>query len=223
MDKKGRLIVIDGLDGCGKSTQHERLVGILTKRGLNVKGISFPEYDKPSAALVKMYLGGEFSRSAADVNAYAASCFYAVDRYASCKLYWEKDYLEGGIILASRYVSSNAVHQCSKLPREEWDEFLRWLDDFEYNRLTLPRPDKVIFLDISPELSDKRLTMRYNGDESKRDIHEINGEYMRLCREAALYAAKKQDWAVVSCEDGGREKTPEEVTEELLEIISEVI
>ncbi|MDE6591591.1 MAG: deoxynucleoside kinase [Oscillospiraceae bacterium] len=224
MDKKGRLIVIDGLDGCGKTTQHERLLDILTEKGLNVRGISFPDYDKPSAALVKMYLGGEFSENAADVNAYAASCFYAADRYASFKLYWEKDYSDGGVILASRYVSSNAVHQCPKLPEGEWDEFLRWLDDFEYERLALPRPDKIIFLDITPELSAKRLSGRYNGDESKKDIHESNMDYMRCCRKAALYAAQRQSWSVVSCSDkDGREKTPEEITKELLGIISEVI
>lgn len=224
MENKGRLIVIDGLDGCGKTTQHERLLEILTEKGHNVRGISFPDYDKPSAALVKMYLGGEFSENAADVNAYAASCFYAADRYASFKLYWEQDYRQDGVILASRYVSSNAVHQCPKLPEGEWDGFLEWLEDFEYNRLALPRPDKVIFLDISPELSAKRLTGRYKGDESKKDIHESNMDYMRSCRKAALYAAKRQGWSVVSCtNEDGTEKSPEEITNELLGIISEVL
>ena len=224
MNKKGRLIVIDGLDGCGKTTQHEKLTEILTEKGVNVRGISFPEYDKPSAALVKMYLSGEFSDKAADVNAYAASAFYAVDRFASFKLYWEEDYRRGGLILASRYVSSNAVHQCPKLPESQWEAFLDWLDDFEYNRLALPRPDRVIFLDISPELSAKRLTGRYHGDESKKDIHESNMDYMRSCRRSALFAAEQQGWDVVSCTDeGGNEKSPEDITAEILKIISEVI
>ena len=223
INRKGRLIVIDGLDGCGKTTQHERLLKLLTEKGVNVKGISFPEYDKPSAALVKMYLSGEFSRNAADVNAYAASAFYAVDRFASYKLYWEQDMTNGCLILASRYVSSNAIHQCPKLPEDQWGEFIDWLEDFEYVRLALPRPDRVIFLDISPELSEKRLTQRYNGDESKKDIHESSMDYLRCCRRSALFAADRQGWDVISCTDEkGVSRSPEDITREILEIISEV-
>lgn len=224
MKKNGRLIVIDGLDGCGKTTQHEMVTEILKEKGVSVKGISFPDYDKPSAALVKMYLSGEFSSNADDVNAYAASAFYAVDRYASFKLYWEENYRMGGLILASRYVSSNAVHQCPKLPKEQWGGFLRWLEDFEYTRLGLPRPDRVIFMDISPELSAKRLSMRYGGDESRKDIHENNMDYMRSCRRSALFAAGRQGWDVISCTRGdGSEKSPEEITAEIMNIISEVL
>ena len=160
----GKLFVIEGIDGSGKSTQFERLKAILSEKH-DVTGISFPEYDKPSAALVKMYLNGEFSRNAADVNAYAASTFYAADRYASFKLYWENAYNNGGVILASRYVCSNAIHQMSKLPENEWDGFLGWLGDYEYDKLGLPRPDRTVILDIPVELSQKRLSARYNGDE----------------------------------------------------------
>ncbi|MBQ5332509.1 MAG: thymidylate kinase [Oscillospiraceae bacterium] len=220
---KGKLIVIDGLDGSGKSTQFERLKAILSEKH-RVTGISFPEYDKPSATLVKMYLNGEFSKNAADVNAYAASTFYAADRYASFKLYWEKAYNNGDIILASRYVCSNAIHQMSKLPENEWDDFLVWLADYEYNKLCLPRPDKTVILDIPVSLSQKRLSMRYNGDESKKDIHEGNIPYMEMCRRCALYAAEKQGWSVVSvCSEDGREYTPDEITDILLSELSEVI
>ncbi len=221
--KKGRLIVIDGLDGSGKSTQFERLKAILSEKH-DVTGISFPEYDKPSAALVKMYLSGEFSKNAADVNAYAASTFYAADRYASFKLYWENAYNNGGVILASRYVCSNAIHQMSKLPENEWDGFLEWLGDYEYDKLGLPRPDKTIILDIPVELSQKRLSARYNGDESKKDIHEGNIPYMEMCRKCALYAAKKRGWDIVGAySEDGSERTPDEITKLLLSIISEVI
>lgn len=225
MDKliKKKLIVIDGLDGSGKSTQFERLLEIY---GANhkVRGISFPDYDMPSATLVKMYLAGEFSKNAADVNAYAASTFYAADRYASYKLHWENDYQSGKIILASRYVCSNAIHQMSKLPPEEWDSFLDWLEDYEYNKLGLPRPDKTIILDIPVELSQQRLSLRYNGDESKKDIHEGNIEYMHTCRSCALYAAKNRGWDIVSCvSDEGRPFSPEEITMQLEAILNEVI
>ena len=135
MVKQGKIIVLDGLDGCGKSTQFAALGKLLTEQGETVKPISFPMYDKPSAALVKMYLRGDFSDTPDGVNAYAASSFYAVDRYANYKLDWEKNYTAGELILASRYTTSNAIHQMSKLPQEQWDGYLEWLEDYEYSRI----------------------------------------------------------------------------------------
>lgn len=218
--ERGRLIVIDGIDGCGKTTQLERLVRLFSE-SRRVRGISFPEYDKPSAALVKMYLNGDFSKNAADVNAYAASAFYAVDRYASFKLYWEKDYMEGGLIIAGRYVCSNIIHQMPKLPREEWDGFIRWIEDHEYNRLLLPRPDKVLLLDIPVQLSGKRVSQRYGGDEGQKDIHERDTAYMEKCRECALYAAGKLGWEVVPCcsEDMREVYSADDITRKLSQII----
>lgn len=202
MNTNQKLIVIDGLDGCGKSTQFELLAMALTDKGITCKPISFPEYDKTSSALVRMYLNGEIASSPNEVNAYAASSFYASDRYISYKLYWEKEYLNGEVILASRYVSSNAIHQMSKLPEEEWDSYLEWLDDYEYNRLGLPRPDKTIFLDMPLEVSRKMISLRYNGDESKRDIHEADFAYLESCRKSALYAAEKCKWEIIKCNNG---------------------
>ncbi|MGN0653594.1 MAG: dTMP kinase [Oscillospiraceae bacterium] len=219
----GKLIVIDGLDGSGKSTQFELLKKILSDRGISVKAISFPEYDKPSSALVKMYLNGEFSNNAEDINAYAASSFYAVDRYASYKLYWENDYKSGSIILASRYVSSNAIHQMVKLPESEWDSYLKWLIDYEYNKMAIPKADKVIFLDMPVEISQKLLSQRYNGDENRKDIHESNIKYLHNCRKSALYAAKKLNWSVVTCSDGENALPTEVISKEILKIIDEVI
>ncbi|MCM1523200.1 MAG: thymidylate kinase [Ruminococcus sp.] len=226
---KGRLIVIDGLDGCGKSTQLELVFGKLnggnaSSNGRNVRRISFPDYGMPSSALVKMYLAGEFSENADGVNPYAASTFYAADRYASFKLKWERDYLKGDIILSGRYVCSNAIHQTPKLPPEQWDGFLDWLADYEYEKLALPRPDKTILLDITPELSQERLSARYGGDESKKDIHESSAEYMGRCREAALYAARRQGWDIVSCSDEtGASRSENEISQMILDLISGVI
>ena len=135
----GRLIVLDGLDGSGKTTQLDRLDGYFTQQRLHYKRISFPDYDRPSSALVKMYLGGEFGGSPDAVNAYAASSFYAVDRYASYKQCWQEDYEAGGVILAARYTTSNAIHQMVKLPKAQWDAYLHWLEDYEYHLLELPR------------------------------------------------------------------------------------
>ncbi len=219
----GKLIVIDGLDGSGKTTQFELIQKILSDKGISVKAISFPEYDKPSSTLVKMYLGGEFSKNAEDVNAYASSSFYAVDRYASYKLYWEKDYLDDKLILASRYVSSNAIHQMVKLHEEEWEKYLIWLIDYEHIKMDIPKADKVIFLDMPIEISQKLLSQRYNGDENKKDIHESNIEYLHRCRKSALFAAEKLGWSVVTCSDGENALPTNEISEKIMKIIDEVI
>ena len=201
------FIVLDGLDGCGKSTQFNRLLSAHPE----LYGISFPEYDKPSATLVKMYLGGEFSDSPDGVNAYAASTFYAADRYASFKLYWESVYRSGRSILASRFVSSNIIHQMPKLDKSEWDSFIDWIDDYEYGKLQLPRPDKVLLLDIPVDVSQRRLSERYAADGGHKDLHESDTAYMEHCRSAALYAAERCGWRVISCVDGGRELTEDEI------------
>lgn len=217
--KPGRLIVLDGLDGSGKSTQFELLSKRLSDKPL--KAISFPDYDKPSSALVKMYLAGEFSGDANAVNAYAASSFYAVDRYASFKLYWEREYLSGVTVLASRYVSSNAIHQMTKLDEREWDGYLAWLEDYEYDRLGLPRPDSVLLLDMPVEISQKLLSKRYCGDETKKDIHEGNINYLHRCRKAALYAADKLGWTVIRCYDGDEPLTVETIADMIFNEVKE--
>lgn len=206
-----RLIVLDGLDGSGKSTQFDRLLAVFPR----LKGISFPDYDSPSASLVKMYLRGDFSDDPEGVSAYAASSFYAVDRYASFMLHWKDDYLKGTPILAGRYTTSNAIHQMSKLPVSEREAYLEWLGDYEYNKLGLPRPDRVIFLDIDPVTAQKRLSARYEGDETKKDIHEQDTAYMEKCRDAALYCAERDGWTVIPAVENGRELTADEITRKL--------
>lgn len=218
----GKLIVIDGLDGSGKTTQfdilREKLAAVTA-----VKAISFPDYQNPSSALVKMYLNGEIAESAADVNAYAASSFYAVDRYASYKMFWEKNYLNGELILASRYVTSNAIHQMGKLSESKWDSYLEWLADYEYSKLGLPKADMVIFLDMPVEISQRLMSGRYGGDESKKDIHEANVKYLQICRRSALYAAEKLDWRVVPCSRDGEVLSVAEINGKLMQLIKEVL
>ena len=221
--KKSKLFVLEGLDGSGKSTQFELLQKYLDTENVSYKAISFPDYDKPSSALVKMYLGGEFSKNASDINAYAASSFYAVDRYASFKLYWENEYNNGNFILAARYATSNAIYQMVKLPKDKWDEYLDWLEEYEYEKLNLPRPEKVVFLDMPVEVSQKLLSNRYNGDETKKDIHEVDVEFLVKCREAALFTAKKQNWEIVECSDENNPFSIEYISEKLKKIVSKLI
>ena len=157
---KGKLLVLEGLDGSGKATQAKLLAAHLAGSGRRVMEITFPDYESDSSALVKMYLSGQFGDKPDDVNPYAASSFYAVDRYASYKTKWGSFYEAGGIVIADRYTTSNAVHQCSKLPPEQWDDFLRWAFDYEYRLLGLPAPDAVVYLQVDPVVSLPREVSR---------------------------------------------------------------
>ena len=219
----GKLIVIDGLDGSGKSTQLELLRTRLEEDGIACRHISFPDYEQPSSALVRLYLNGDLGGSASAVNAYAASSFYAVDRYASYKTFWEKDYAHGIPVVAARYTTSNAIHQMTKLPKEEWDAFLTWLEDYEYNKLGLPRPDKVVFLDMPLHVSQRLLEKRYDGDEEKKDIHERDVQYLENCRTAALYAAERLGWTVGPCSDGENPFPPAVIQQELFNCFQEML
>lgn len=196
---KSKLIVIEGLDGSGKATQTKRLAETLRRRGLPVRQLSYPDYDSPAAAPVKMYLNGAFGSKPGDVNAYAASAFYAVDRVAGYLGDWKRDYAQGTVLLCDRYCTSNIIYQMAKVPAAERDSFIRWQADFEYDKLGLPRPDRVIYLDVAPEVSQKLMEQRYGGDNSKKDLHESNLAFLLSCRDSALYAAAHCGWHIVDC------------------------
>lgn len=218
---KGKLIIIDsGTDGSGKATQTQKLYEILLAEGKNVKKITFPDYDSPACMPVKMYLGGEFGTDPSDVNAYVASTFYAIDRFASFKTYWGEFYKSGGIILSDRYVSSNMVHQAVKMDNEEErEQYLNWLYDLEYIKYGLPIPDCVIFLDMPPDMSEKLMEDRANKitGEQKKDIHESNHEYLVKCYNNSLEIANKYDWKRVKCINDKTLRTVEDINNEIYE------
>ena len=216
---KGKLIVMEGLEGSGKSTQIELLKSKLSDK--QVRQIKLPDYDSPSSTLVKMYLHGEFGKNPDDVNAYAASAFYAVDRFANYKTKWKDFYDNGDIIISDRYTTSNAYHQSTKIPRENWAEYFKWLEDFEYNLIAIPKPDAVIYLDMPIEISQKMMSKRYSGDETKKDIHESNIEYLLKCREAALVAAEEMGWHVIKCNNGDEPRSIDDIGNEIFGIVSE--
>ena len=220
---RGRLLVIDGLDGSGKATQARLLAQHLTAQGRQVRQISFPNYASDSSALVRMYLAGQFGDKPDDVNAYAASSFFAVDRYASYKTDWGAFYQEGGIVIADRYTTSNGAHQCSKLPPEAWDAYLDWLFTYEYKLLGLPAPDAVIYLRVDPAVSQQLMTSRYHGDESKKDIQERDLEYLERSRRAAEYCAQKLGWQTVECTRAGAMRTVEDIGREVLALAQAVL
>lgn len=208
------LIVIEGLDGSGKGTQAKLLAQKLNGLGKSIEKVSFPDYPSQSSALIKMYLAGEFGTHPDDVNAYAASSFYAVDRYASYKKNWEETY-KTGIVVADRYTTSNAIHQCSKLPQNQWDEFLSWLFDFEYKKLNIPQPDIVIYLRVDPEVSQRLLEKRYDGNMEKKDIHEKDQEYLLRCQKAADYCSKSLGWETIECTENGAMRSIEMIADDI--------
>ena len=219
----GKLIVIEGLDGSGKATQAELLYKSLLEQGCKAVKVTFPDYESDSSALIKMYLAGQFSNTADGVNAYAASSFYAVDRYASYKCKWEKLYNDSYIVIADRYTTSNGVHQCSKLEQSQWENFIKWLYDYEYNKIGIPKPDIVIYLDMSPQVSQKLLSKRYSGNEAKKDIHEKDGAYLTASRNAAMFCIEHDRWIKIDCDDGENPFTIEQIKEKIQEKIKAVL
>lgn len=214
----GKLIVVEGLDGCGKQTQTEKLYERLLKENKKVMKIAYPRYDNPSSSLVKMYLSGEFSKDPNEVSPYIASIFYAADRYASFKQELEKFYNEDGIIIADRYVTANIVHQAGKIKdSDEREKFLNWLWDLEFNIFGIPVPDKVFFLNIPPETSKKLMENRKNkfSGETKKDIHESNPEYLNAAYNNACSLIKKYNWSEIICTKNDELRTIDDIHEEI--------
>ena len=211
----GKLIVIEGTDGSGKSTQFQLLTQRLSREGREFRQIVFPQYSEPSSALIRMYLGGEFGSRPGDVNAYAASAFYAVDRYASFKKVWGEYYNGGGLVISDRYTTSNAVHQASKEPEDSRQSFLKWLYEFEYDHLGLPRPDLTLYLDVPTDFTEKLLRAREQNTHTQADIHEQDTAYLATCRRMGALAADYYGWTVISCVRDGKMRSIEDIHEEI--------
>ena len=211
----GKLIVIEGTDGSGKSTQFRMLSQHLEQDAVEFKHLVFPRYSEESSALIRMYLGGQFGDKPSDVNAYAASAFYAVDRFASYKMDWGQWYEEGGLVLSDRYTTSNAVHQASKEPEDKQGDFLGWLYDFEYDKLGLPRPDLTIYLDVPTDFTEKLLRHREADTNTKADIHEKDMQYLATCRNTGRKAAAYYGWTVIQCVKDGVMRSIEDIHEEI--------
>ena len=220
----GTVIVFEGTDGSGKSTQFARVCRRLEAEGKSFRRLVFPQYQEPSSALIRMYLGREFGTHPDDVNAYAASAFYAVDRYASWKKVWGMEYQNGGLILSDRYTTSNAVHQACKLPLSEWEDFFRWLDDFEHQKLGLPRPDLVFYLDMPTPQAVHLLRARETATHTQGDIHEVDERYLALCRETGLRAAECLGWTRIPCTGAdGAVRSAEAIHQDIWEILSRFV
>ena len=220
----GKLIVLEGIDGSGKSSQYRNVCDRLSADGIAFSHIVFPRYDKESSALVRLYLNGAFGSRPGDVNAYTASTFYAVDRFASYRDDWGETYHNGGLILSDRYTTSNVVHQGSKLPDEELPAFFAWLSDLEFNKMQLPKPDVVVYLDTTVEISLARMQRRQDRTGTRADIHEKDPSYLEKCLHTAELACDYFGWHRISCLDqAGCERTLEEKNDEIYDLIRSVL
>ena len=215
----GKLIVIEGTDGSGKSTQFRLMAQRLEQENRPFRRLVFPRYSEESSALIRLYLGGAFGSKPGDVNAYAASAFYAVDRYASYKQGWGEWYAKGGLILSDRYTTSNAVHQASKEPAEKQEAFLKWLYEFEYEHLGLPRPDVTIYLDVPTAFTEKMLRGREQATNTQADIHEKDMDYLATCRKTGRMAARYYGWNVIECVRDGKMRSMEDIHDEIYGLV----
>ncbi len=219
----GKLIVIEGTDGSGKSTQFRLLSEHLQQDNIAFKHLVFPRYNEESSALIRMYLGGQFGSKPSDVNAYAASAFYAVDRFASYKMDWGKWYEDGGLVLSDRYTTSNAVHQASKEVGEDRQKYLKWLYEFEYEKLGLPRPDLTIYLDVPTDFTEKMLRGREAATNTKADIHEQDMQYLATCRNCGREAAQFYGWKIIECVKDGAMRTMEDIHREIYAAVQQCL
>lgn len=219
----GKLIVIEGTDGSGKSTQFKLLTDRLSREGHSFRQLEFPQYSEPSSALIKMYLGGEFGTNVGDVNAYAATAFFAVDRYASYKKFWGNWYEKGGLVVSGRYTTSNAVHQASKESPEIWQEYWKWLSEFEYDRLGLPSPSLTIYLDVPTEYTEKMMRKREQDTHTTADIHEQDLSYLATCRQCGREAAAFFGWKIIDCVRDGAMRTIEDIHEEIYSYVTQCL
>ena len=211
----GKLIVIEGTDGSGKSTQFKLLTSRLEAENQPFQKLVFPQYSEPSSALIRMYLGGEFGTKPNDVSSYAASTFFAVDRYASYKKVWGEWYENGGLVVSDRYTTSNAVHQASKEEGEAQTAFLHWLYELEYDKLGLPRPDLVIYLDVPTDFTEAMMRRREADTNTSADIHEQDLSYLATCRRTGKAAAEYYGWTVIECVKDGNMRSIEDIHEEI--------
>jgi len=215
----GKLIVIEGIDGTGKSTQYERLCQALLEKNVPFRHLSFPVYEDPSSTLVKMYLAGELGKTPDAVNPYAASTLYACDRFASFKKDWQADYEAGMLFVSCRYTTSNALHQGSKLTGADREAYLDWLFDFEYRLLGIPKPDLVCYLDLDADVAMANLRRREAAGGSVPDIHETDPDYLRRCAAAGAEAADRFGWTRIACAEAAEMRSRDAIFADLRQAV----
>ncbi len=205
---KGKFLVIDGMDGSGKTEQTRLLVERARKEGLRVETVSFPRYGQKSAAAVEDYLAGVYG-TPEEVGPKRASIFYAVDRYAASRDV-RKTLDSGALLVANRYVASNMGHQGSKIadPAERMAYF-RWNEELEYGMFGIPRPDLNVILHVPTDIALSLIAKRGNA----RDAHE-NEAHLRAAEATYLEIGRAfPGFRLIECVRDGRLLSVEEIHE----------
>lgn len=221
----GKLIVIEGTDGSGKQTQTKLLYENLIKSGYKVKKISFPNYESNASFPVKMYLAGEFGKNE-DVNVFASSTFFAVDRYASFKKEWEYYYNQGYVIISDRYTISNIIHQGNRiLDEKKFLEYKDWLIDLEWNKFNIPTPDIMILLDMPYEYSNKLIKNRPNKITGNMTLDILESDELQKIRayNTTKKIAKIFDMKVINCVDNETIRDINEIQSDIEKFVKENI
>lgn len=228
--KRGKLIVFEGTDCSGKSTQIDLLIEKLKSLNQEVVTLDFPNYSTPTGKIVRKYLDGEFG-PANDIPAKVASIFYAEDRFAS-KNFIHNELNKGNVTILDRYVESNMGHQGGKIRNPiEREKFFEWLHKLEYENFKLPKPDAVVFLFMPYEVGHQLMGERERKSEfhpgaEKLDGHEGCKEHMKNAEEAYLHLAKLYGWIMINCAPNGTMdslKTPKEIHKELWRKLEEYL
>ncbi|MBP6060922.1 MAG: deoxynucleoside kinase [Candidatus Pacebacteria bacterium] len=229
MNKRGKLIVIDGIDGSGKSTQINLLIRHLRKEGRRVKLIDFPEYYSNFFGKFIGHCLSEQYYNFVKVHPKIASVIYAADRFES-KNKIEKWLKEGNIVIANRYASANQIHQGGKISNPKKREaFISWLADMEYGVFKIPKPDVVFYLNLPMTVvfrlikeRNKKSVRNYLG--SKKDLVEKDKNYMENSHKSALWLSKTQkNWIKIECMQGGELNTIENIHQEIYEKVKKII
>lgn len=220
--KKTVYLVIEGIDGAGKETQTRLLKEYLTSIGKKVITQSFPNYESDSSKPVKMYLDGKLSPNASDIDAYQSSALFAIDRFCTMKEL-QKQIDSDTVVVFDRYVSSNMLHQGGKIKDEkELEKYLKWLEDFEFNLMKVPKPDKIFFLAVTPEMSKKLFEKR---GVAEKDVHKTDPEHLKNAYNTGMKICKMFNWEIINCEDEGKGelRTREDISKEIQDKVNAVL
>lgn len=220
---KGKLIVIEGVsDGIGKTTQFDLLRRRLLDENVKVESHHFPSYNTYQGKPVEEYLRGTFGRPD-EISPYFVNSLYAVDRAITWNIDLKDKYERGDTILLDRYTTSSLIYQSTPIEdMEEKKKFLNYVTDFEYNKIGIKKPDKVIFLtadlDIITKMRNKR--KEENGEVVEGDIHENDLMFMRKVYDNATFVANYLSWDIINCSESGKMKSIEEISDEVYKVVT---
>lgn len=220
---RGKLIAVEGIDGCGKNTNVDLLTEVLERQGYNVIVYHYPQYETTIGKVIASYLKGDYG-DVKQVPKELICTAYAADRAKNSEdiaLYLENGY----IVICDRYTYSN-IFTAAKLPKDEWDTFVEWIEDLEFNCLGVIKPDYNFYLHVDPNISIERIAERGKRDyqQDKEDIHESNEKLLFNASEAYLYFANKRDnWVIIDEMKDGKQIPIEEVFAKFFAKVIEIL